>query len=72
VISDGGGLVLKASDDVILAAFPHYDPREACEAALNTARDISEVMSAGRLQASVASHYGEIAMPTWVQIELST
>jgi adenylate cyclase len=60
MISGGGGLVLKASDDVILAVFPHDDPREACKAALNTARDISEGMPAGRLQASVDLHYGEI------------
>jgi hypothetical protein len=60
MISGGGGLVLKASDDVILAVFPHEDPREACEAELNTARDISEGMPAGRLQASEDLHYGEI------------
>jgi adenylate cyclase len=60
LISGVGGLVLKASDDVILAVFPHDDPREACEAVLKTARDISEGIPAGRLQASVALHYGEI------------
>ena len=60
MFSGGGGLVLKTGDDVILAVFPRDDPREACKATLNTARDISEGTPAGRLQASADLHYGEI------------
>jgi adenylate cyclase len=72
MISGGGGLVLKASDDVILAVFPHDDPREACKAALNTARVSLKGCRLAGCRPPRTCITARFAMPTWVQIELST